>query len=104
MQRHCMHYDKTPVCLVASVCKPLHCANRKQSLAAVAPSPSRPPQPKRSVPFYVPTLSLFVFLPEVFGNHFPLFSLSLSCPFYSLPDERVFHPWCVLNDSPSAWQ
>ncbi len=67
---------------------------------------SAPPQPKSSVPFYVLTSSLFVSLPEVFGHHFPSVSLShsLSLPFYSFSDGRVFHPWCVLNDSPSVWQ
>ncbi len=67
---------------------------------------SAPPQPKSSVPFYVPTSSLFVSLPEVFGHHSPSVSLShsLSLPFYSFSDGRVFHPWCVLNDSPSVWQ
>lgn len=45
--------------------------------------PPTPTQPKRSVPFSVPALSLFVLLPEVSGNHSPLFSVShsLSTPF-----------------------
>lgn len=74
-------------------------------LAAVTPPPNRP-QPESSVSFYVPTSLLFVSLPEVFGTYFPLVSLShsLSFPFYSFADGGVFHPWCVLNDSPSAWQ
>jgi len=56
--------------------------------------------------FMSPALLLFVCLPEVFGNHFPWFSLShfLSPPFYSFPNDRVFHLWCDLNDSPAVWQ
>lgn len=46
-------------------------------LAVVTPPPN-PPQPESSVSFHVPTSLLFVSVPEVFGNHFPLVSLSHS--------------------------
>lgn len=54
-----------------------------------------PPPPKRSVPFHVPTLSHFASLPEVFGNHFPLYLFPILFPFLSTPFLKimVFHPW-----------